>query len=187
MNGRLFLVVPQTEKGGYQLVVRDKGAKNVEYVIPLELQILNVNPCHPGCFPAGTTVETPAGPRLIETIRAGEPVQTVSPDGKLVPIKVASVFVGQSLLVAIETDNGVLHTTGKQPLFLTSGAVKSAIDLVSGDEIARWKDGRPQPVKVRAVQLKDRQPVPIFNLVLEEQGIFIANGYLVGDAGSYEG
>jgi hypothetical protein len=179
LAGRLFLVQPPTEKGQHQLVVRDKAGKNVEYVIPLQLQIINVNPCHPGCFPAGTMVETPDGPRSIETVKAGDAVQTLSPNGKMVPIKVASVFVGQSLLVEIETDDGILHTTGKQPLMLTSGAVKSAIDLVSGDEIARWKDGRPQPVKVRSVQLKDRQPVPIINLVLDEQGIFIANGYLV--------
>jgi hypothetical protein len=178
-GGRLLLVVPATEKGQHQLVVRDKGGKHVEYVIPLRLQVINVQPCHPGCFPAGTTVETPAGPRPIETVKAGDVVQTLSADGKLVPMKVASVFVGQSLIVAIDTDGGVLRTTGKQPLFLTSGGVKSAIDLVAGDEMARWRDGRPQPVKVRGVEVKDTQPVPIFNLVLEEQGIFIANGYLV--------
>jgi hypothetical protein len=38
-------------------------------------------PCHPGCFPAGTAVATPGGPRPIESLRRGDLVTLVGPDG----------------------------------------------------------------------------------------------------------
>src|SRR5919204_6606228 len=49
-------------------------------------------PCHPGCFPAGTAVATPDGPRPIETIRPGDVVLHVPAAGAPAPARVASVF-----------------------------------------------------------------------------------------------
>jgi hypothetical protein len=179
LGGRLFLVVPSRKVGSTpRLVVRDRTG-TVEAVVTLEVTGKVLEPCHPGCFPAGSTVETPGGPRLIETIRAGDVVLRLLPDGKTAPIKVSSVFVGHATLVEVQTEDGVLLTTCKQPLSLAKGGLKAAADLSAGDELARWQDGRPQAIKVRSVRLKDEEPVQIFNLVLEESGIFIVNGYLV--------
>jgi len=181
MNGRLYLVVPSKKVGPstVRLVVRDKAGA-VESVIYLEEESMPVlPPCHPGCFPAGSAVETPNGPRNIETIRPGDVVLRLLPDGKTAPVKVASVFVGHAQIIEVETDAGILRTTCKQPLSLTTGTLKAASDLHAGDEVARWKDGKPGSVKVRDVRQKDGQPVEIFNLVLEESGIFVVNGYQV--------
>jgi hypothetical protein len=176
LTGRLVLVVPASDDGPFSLVVRDKELK-VEAVIPLHRSPPPIpkQPCHPGCFPAGTIVETPSGARPIETIRVGDVVLNVTADGKTVPLKVASVFVGESRLVEVDTDKGKLITTGKQPLTLAGGRIKSSGELEVGDEIMRWRD---QPAKVRGIHTLEK-PDRVFNLVLEERGTFIANGYLV--------
>jgi hypothetical protein len=174
---RLFLVEAAKREGTHRLVVKDKTGR-VGPVLPLQLLARpRIDPCHPGCFPAGTEVQAPGGPRSIETIRAGDDVVVIGPSGKVGTARVASVFVGQALLVEVETDKSRLMTTGKQPLCLMGGETKSAIDLVAGDELVRWQGGKAQPAKVRRVIVK--QQARIFNLVLDERGNFIANGYLV--------
>jgi hypothetical protein len=178
IRGRLILVVPAKPDGQLQLVVRDK-AGNADVVCPLQKQRERLlEPCHPGCFPAGTLVETPAGPRRIETIRPGDEVLNVTAAGKTESAKVASVFAGQSLLMEIETEHGKLVTTAKQPLRLCDGGVTASMDLKAGDEIVLWQDGQAKAVKVRGVRALE-QPAKVFNLVLEVRGTFIANGYLV--------
>jgi hypothetical protein len=177
LGDRLVLVVPGKETDPYRLIARDKSGK-VTDVIPLEVQPARIEPCHPGCFPAGTAVATPDGTRPIETIRPGDVVLNVPAAGAPAASKVASVFVGKSLLVEVETEAGRLVTTGKQPLTLADGGTKGAADLTAGDAIQRWQDGKAVSTKVRGVK---RLPEPgrVFNLVLEIRGTFIANGYLV--------
>jgi hypothetical protein len=134
-------------------------------------------PCHPGCFPAGTLVLTPGGPRSIETIRVGDVVLNVPQTGKPTAIKVAAVHVGRSPLVEVETGGGKFLTTAKQPLLLSDGQLRSAGTLTDKDEIVRCHDGRRHNTQVRGVKEKDTQTV--YNLVLEVRGTFVANGYLV--------
>jgi hypothetical protein len=38
-------------------------------------------PCHPGCFPRGTLIETPDGTRPIESIRVGDPLTAILEGG----------------------------------------------------------------------------------------------------------
>ncbi len=177
LGDRLLLVVPEKDADAYRLVVRDKAGKVTE-VIPLEVQEARIKPCHPGCFPAGTAVATPDGTRPIETIRAGDVVLNVPSAGASAPVKVASVFVGNSPLVEVETAAGRLVTTGKQPLALADGGTKGAADLTAGDTILRWQDGKAVSTKVRGVKPL-AEPGRVFNLVLEVRGTFLANGYLV--------
>jgi hypothetical protein len=179
LDARLTLVVPEREDGQHLLLLRDKNGR-VESVFPLGIKRpeLRLQPCHPGCFPAGTLVETPNGLRKIETIKPDEEVFDVPTKGKPVAVKVASVFTGPSLLVEVETEAGKLVTTGKQPLLLANGDQKGAGDLVKGDAILRWHDGKAVSVKVRAVR-RIEEPARVFNLVLERRGTFVAGGYLV--------
>lgn len=158
----------------FQLLVRDRMGKAADS-IPLQQSEIPTPPCHPGCFPAGTLIETPDGRRRIETIRGGDVVLNVAPDGKTNPVKVASVFAGQSVLVEVETSIGTLTTTAKQPLFLLSGEAKTSSTLVPGDLLRRWPEGQAMVKKVRDTS----KPAPIFNLVLETPGAFVANGYRV--------
>jgi hypothetical protein len=137
---------------------------------------LHPPPCHPGCFPAGTMVQTPQGPRAIDRIRAGDVVLSIPPTGKPTPVRVASVFVGRSLLVEVQTEKGKFLTTSKQPMLLSTGELKPASRLTDTDEVVRWQDGRTHNTRVRGVKVKDTQKV--YNLVLEVRGAFVAGGYL---------
>lgn len=70
------------------------------------------------CFPAGALVDTPWGPRPIETIKVGEAVNTSSG-----PLPVTNTFVSESkLLVRLEIDNGTeIYCTENHPIATSDG------------------------------------------------------------------
>src|SRR5689334_14833934 len=68
-------------------------------------------PCHPGCFPAGTAVATPDGPRPIESLGRGDVVALVAADGTLTSGPVESTFQTCNRLVEVRTESGSLLTT----------------------------------------------------------------------------
>ena len=134
-------------------------------------------PCHPGCFPAGTPVATPTGPRAIESIKAGDVVTLVGPDGAAVSGPVHSVFKTDNRLIEIQTESGTIRTTLTQPLCLKAGGFRTAEDLKAGDEIWRWVDGKRQATRVTGVTTTGVD-APVFNLVVGESAIFVAGGFL---------
>ena len=134
-------------------------------------------PCHPGCFPAGTAVATPDGPRPIETLRRGDLVTLVSADGTAASGKVDSSFETCNRLVEVQTECGSLLTTETQPLCLPEGGFRRAGELAPGDLIWRWEDGQRRPTRVRAIVPTGRE-VPVFNLVVGESAVFIAGEFL---------
>jgi hypothetical protein len=172
----LSLMVPNNVYSTARLLIHDKDGK-VAYVIELHTVEIPTNPCHPGCFPRGTLVETPAGLRPIETIRAGEVVLGVRPDGTTAPVKVQSIFTTPNRLVKVRTDGGIVFTTETQPLCLTDGRFRAARELQKGDRIWRWQDGKRQVVTVLDVTQTEREE-PVHNLVLGDSEVFIAGGFL---------
>jgi hypothetical protein len=135
-------------------------------------------PCHPGCFPAGTPIRTPTGPQPVERVREGDLVMVVGPDGTASLAKVASVFTTKNRLVEVRTEAGNLVTTETQPLALADGGLRAASELMAGDRVFRW-DGRERlAVTVQSVSSTGREG-PVFNLILGDPGIFVANGFLV--------
>ena len=134
-------------------------------------------PCHPGCFPAGTMVATPTGLRLIETIKAGELVTLIGPDGAALSGPVHSTFKTDNRLVEIQTETGTIRTTLTQPLCLMAGGFRTAEDLKAGDEIWRWMDGKRQAARVTGV-VNTGLDAPVFNLVVGESAVFVAGGFL---------
>src|SRR4051812_41234561 len=70
-----------------------------------------LEPCHPGCFPAGTMVATPDGPRPIEDVRGGDRVTLIAPDGNPTGGPVNSTFQTCNRLVEVRTEAGSLLTT----------------------------------------------------------------------------
>jgi hypothetical protein len=135
-------------------------------------------PCHPGCFPAGTMVATPDGPRPIESVRRGDRVTVVGSDGAAVSSAVDSTFQTCNRLVEVRTDHGTLLTTLTQPFCLRGGGFRPAGDLAKGDVVWRWQDGERRPARIRAVVPTDRE-APVHNLVVGESAVFVAGGYLV--------
>lgn len=156
-----------------------------EYELPLE-------PCHPGCFPRGTLVDTPQGERPIETIQVGDALVAALPDGRTTSAAVQSVFVTRNRLWKIETDEGSLLTTEKQPLCTvgrsdaaggTSGELVPGFTpvpagkLQPGDRILRRTGGEVRGVQVLSVSPTDRVE-KVFNLVLGNSEVFVAGGFL---------
>jgi hypothetical protein len=174
LKTRLTLVAPAKTFTSARLLVHDKDG-HVEFVVPMHRFV--PAPCHPGCFPAGTLVLTPKGPRAIDTIRAGDGVTVVRPDGTGVAGKVQSVFVTRNRLLKVETEAGDLLTTETQPLVLADGTIRAAGELQAGDRVFRWQDGKRQAVRVRAVHATDRVE-QVFNLVLGDSEVFVADGFL---------
>jgi hypothetical protein len=136
-----------------------------------------LEPCHPGCFPTGTLVETPAGPRPIETLAPGDLVIAHLPSGDQVLAPVQEVFTTENYLWRISTEAGDLITTETQPLCLATDRTIGAGELQAGDEILRAQDGSLYPVRVLGVG-PTGEVARVYNLILGERQLFVANGYL---------
>jgi hypothetical protein len=134
-------------------------------------------PCHPGCFPAGTLVETTSGPRSIETIAVGDELRIAERDGSLGSAEVSSIFVTTNWLFEIETERGTLVTTEIQPLCTSLGKIKPAGKLQPGDALVCCLGGTIESTRVVRVEATGRFE-KVFNLVLSDSEVFIANGYL---------
>jgi hypothetical protein len=142
-----------------------------------ETEWLLMEPCHPGCFPRGTLVDTPDGARLIESIGPGDLITTVLPNGQLLVASVQSVFRTQNRLWKVTTDEGVLHTTQTQPLCLSMEATKPAGQLQCADVVLRSEKGDIREARVIKVSPTDRIET-VFNLILGNSKVFIAGGFL---------
>lgn len=134
-------------------------------------------PCHPGCFPSGTLVDTPRGPRPIDTIQPGDVVSTFVPGDLAATAIVQSVFVTENQLWNITTEKGSLVTTQTQPLCSAADRIIPAGKLDVGTTILQKQEGGIASVKVRQVSPCNRTE-KVFNLVLGGSEVFFANGFL---------
>lgn len=152
--------------------------KEVERLFP-EAKALEVlpEPCHPGCFPWGTMIETASGPAAIESISVGTELIVYLGDGTRSTARVSSIFHTRNYLLRLRTDDGKLVTTEQQPLCRSVDRVIAAGQLRSGDQIVRVRAGELKSVGVSEVT-KTNNVEPVINLVLSNSELFIANGYL---------
>lgn len=141
-----------------------------------EMEPLQI-PCHPGCFPRGTLVETPQGQSLIETIQPGDLLTAILPGGQAVPVGVQSVFVTHNRLWQIDTSAGSLVTTQIQPICVATDRSVRAGDLQPGQSILHYQEGELHAAEVTAVSPTSRTE-QVFNLVLGNSEIFVAGGFL---------
>ena len=68
-------------------------------------------------------------------------------------------------------------TTKIQPLCLADGSIEAAGDLKPGDHILQRQENVIRPVKVLEVSSNQRIE-KVFNIVLGDSEIFVADGYL---------
>jgi hypothetical protein len=156
----------------------DEKLKRLSRVFPeAQLQESLPEPCHPGCFPRGTLVDTPEGLCPIERVRAGDVVLSSSRTGGSVSAEVQSVFTTENRLWKVETEAGMLFTTETQPLCLPGERMRAAGKLKAGDEILHCRDGSVVPVKVVQVAPTGRLET-VFNLILDDACVFVAGGFL---------
>lgn len=176
ITSRLFLATAGSSHwlGGRLLMRGDDG--KVKYVVDLRMPSLP-EPCHPGCFPAGTLIAVPGGTKAVEDIRAGNVVTTVGSEGTSGQAKVVSVFITRNRLIEVRTNGVDLVTTATQPLSLVGGGLRAAGELQVGDRIHTWDGSKRREVAVREVTATDRD-AQVFNLILGEPVQFVAGGFL---------
>lgn len=143
----------------------------------LRREELPLEPCHPGCFPGGTLVDSPRGRRLIETIEMGDVLTIIRPSGKASTAGVTSVFITTNFLWSVRTEAGTLLTTKIQPLCLADETIKPAGELQPGDMVLHRAGEEVRPVQVIEVTSTGRT-AQVFNVVLGNSEIFVAGGYL---------
>lgn len=134
-------------------------------------------PCHPGCFPSGTLVDSPSGPRLIEELKVGDVVTTFRSDGEIATAAIGSIFTTNNRLWKVQTDLGALLTTATQPLCVELGKPRPAGELHPADAILRYQDGHMRSAVVRDVSPTDHTR-QVFNIVLIDADVFIAAGFV---------
>lgn len=173
---RLFLAMVESRRWSDGRLIVKSPENKVKYVVDLRQMNLQ-EPCHPGCFPAGTQIMVPGGTTTIEKIKAGDLVTTVSADGVFGQTAVASVFVTRNRLIEVHADDGVLTTTETQPLALATGELRAAGKLQAGDSIFKSGDRKRQEIVVRKVVPTDRT-TRVFNLILDKSQLFVADNFL---------
>ena len=136
-----------------------------------------LEPCHPGCFPRGTLVDTPRGPQPIDSIQPGDLITAVLSTGELATVKAQFVFVTKNHIWKVDTSLGTLYTTQTQPLCPAVGETCQVRDLKPGDHILRRQDGELQSAEVLEISRTDRTE-KVFNLILGDSEVFVANGFL---------
>ncbi len=176
IKSQLFVATEDKALGqwGRLLIHDEKG--NVRHAILLTAPP-PPEPCHPGCFPAGTLIQTPGGTEPVENLRVGNIVTTFGADGKRGQGKIEVVFVTTNRLIDVETEWATLITTETQPLAIAEGGLRPAGELKSGDRIFTWDGSERRSVVVRSVESTGRE-ARVFNVVLGEPVLFVAGGFL---------
>ena len=136
-----------------------------------------LEPCHPGCFPRGTLVDTPCGPQPIDSIQPGDLITTVLSTGEIATVKAQFVFVTENHIWKVYTSLGTLYTTQTQPLCPAADKTCQVGKMKPGDHILRRLDGELQSAEVLEISRTDRTE-KVFNLILGDSEVFVANGFL---------
>ncbi len=172
----IFLALLKGNESSHGRFILHGPQGKAKYAIELRMPP-QPEPCHPGCFPAGTLIDTPAGTSAIERLREGDSVTTIGADGAPSQTRVYSVFMTQNRLIAVKTEAGTLITTETQPLCLADGRLKAAGELKGGEQIQTWMGKAKSNTTVKAITPTGRT-AQVFNLILGEPVFFVANGYL---------
>jgi hypothetical protein len=136
-----------------------------------------MEPCHPGCFPAGTLVDTPRGALPIEGLQTGETVTVVDSHGNASTDTIRSVFTTTNRMWEVRTDQGTITTTETQPLCREAAEPERAGELRPGDVLLQFDGGLFRPAVVEDVTATE-QTCRVFNLVLDDADVYVAGGFL---------
>jgi predicted lipid-binding transport protein (Tim44 family) len=135
-----------------------------------------------GCFPAGTMIRTPSGRTPIEKLSAGDRVQAVNPEGRMVDTGVEKLFATHSAVMTIETDRGTLRTTPEHPVGLPDGIFLEAGKLRPGQKVLILNDGVLNHAAVIGTSTQEREEV-VYNLSVGRPHTFLAGNFLVHNKG----
>ena len=134
-------------------------------------------PCHPGCFPRGTHIDTPDGPQPIERLKPGDFVIAVRSNGEITTAPIQSIFETTNRLWKLHTSNGELLTTETQPLCIAVDQFVQSGKIECGSQILRRLGDDIQSVSVQSVSPTERSE-KVFNLILRDAEVFVVEGFL---------
>jgi len=133
------------------------------------------------CFPAGTQVATPDGERAIETLAAGDLVQSWSADrGAPVAARVLDVKRRRAheLLELTLADGRTLRVSANHPLFVPArNDWVAAGELRVGDELAVLAEGKLASVAIKVVANR-AVDIDVFDLTVETTHAYFAGSVL---------
>ncbi|MDI1247968.1 MAG: Hint domain-containing protein, partial [Lacunisphaera sp.] len=122
-----------------------------------------------GCVAAGTLIDTPAGPRAVETLQAGDAVWSQSA-GRIVPATVQAVYeVAPAEFIELSAGGHTLRLTPEHPVQTAAGVFTCADRLTEPAELFAATE-RVALTQVRHLPA-DR---PAYNLVVSPGGVFFA-------------
>lgn len=134
------------------------------------------------CFPAGTMIKTPAGEMGIEQVEKGDIVYSYdSNEMALVCKRVlarTNAHDSANIIKISFADESYIYTTKNHP-FLTCKKWKKAKDLNTGDKLCAASTGLKTGVKNIVSITPIKQLLPVYNLIVEGNFNFIADGVVV--------
>ena len=137
-----------------------------------------------GCLAEGTVIDTPTGPRAIETLHPGDAVWSPTPTGLQRSIVASCYRVEPDEMVRLELPDRVLLATPEHPVEISAGVFRCAGDLQAGDHVWGWQSGRLQFVPVVSVT-RGRTTLAAYNLLVSPAGTFLADGVAVHNKGCF--
>jgi len=128
------------------------------------------------CFLPGTSIETPEGPKPIETVKLGEKIYTRCADGKNeIGAVTACIKRSTQKWLTIQFENGSsLGVTPEHPFGVHGGGWRPAGELNLGDAVLT----RSGETKVLSVQWQQSE-VTVYNLTVEPHHTYFAGDILV--------
>ncbi|HWA25894.1 MAG TPA: TIM44-like domain-containing protein [Lacunisphaera sp.] len=133
-----------------------------------------------GCVAAGSRIDTPTGPRPVETLHPGDEVWSLQV-GQRVRATVQEVYaVDPAEFVELTAGDRILQLTPEHPVETSAGVFVRAGDLDSKSTL--FTSGARVPlVRIQRVAADRRA----YNLLVSPGGVFFANGLLVHNKGCF--
>jgi predicted lipid-binding transport protein (Tim44 family) len=135
-----------------------------------------------GCFPPGTPIRTPQSQTFIEKLSPGDSVLAVGPEGRMIQTRVDKIFATRSLVLSVNTDHGLLHTTTDHPLALPGGDFLPAGKLRPGQKLLVWKNGGVHSAIVLGTSLEGQER-EVYNLSVGWPNTFLAADFVTHNKG----
>ncbi len=139
-----------------------------------------------GCFAAGTKILTPNGKVSIETLREGDSVLSMSPDGRIVTTKVLATFVHENTTweVKIRLSDGknlTITTTGEHPFFLAGKSMATVtVDKLRTGMKLIYTDGRNLTETSEIIEVTQKgQKAKVYNFTAGTYHNYFVDGILV--------
>lgn len=133
-----------------------------------------------GCVAAGTLIDTPYGPRAVETLQEGDAVWSLQAGRRISATVQAVSAVAPAEFIELTAGGRTLRLTPEHPVLTAPGEFVCADRLLQPAELFT-ADARVPLGAIRRLPADG----PAYNLVVSPGGVFYANGLLVHNKGCF--